>query len=238
MAKEFLSRKGIPFVGVDVVNDPLGREQLLKLGIRNVPALAQGSRCILAQDLEAVAKFVGLDGTGRERLSPPEILEKWINVLRATQRYVRQIPMSRMTERMTAERDRSVRVMGYHIFRVVEVYLAVIEDGAVYSSADTELPPTEQKSDASGDEIAVYGGTVIARLQRWWDGFEDKSFEQPVPTEYGMRSLQEILERSAWHSAQHARQLIAVMERFGVEPDGRLTAKDLQGLPLPESVWG
>ncbi|HEX9673735.1 MAG TPA: hypothetical protein VGA12_09905 [Burkholderiales bacterium] len=44
-------------------------------------------------------------------------------------------------------------------------------------------------------------------------------------------------ERSTWHSAQHARQLIHVLERFGIEPDGRLTAEDLAGLPLPERLF-
>jgi hypothetical protein len=31
--------------------------------------------------------------------------------------------------------------------------------------------------------------------------------------------------------------MIAVLERFGIEPDDRLTAEDLAGLPLPERIW-
>jgi hypothetical protein len=31
--------------------------------------------------------------------------------------------------------------------------------------------------------------------------------------------------------------MIAVLERFGIEPDGRLTAEDFAGLPLPEGIW-
>jgi len=42
---------------------------------------------------------------------------------------------------------------------------------------------------------------------------------------------------STWHSAQHARQMIAVLERLGLEPDVRLTSEDLAGLPLPERIW-
>lgn len=48
--------------------------------------------------------------------------------------------------------------------------------------------------------------------------------------------MRQLLERSAWHSAQHARQLMAVLERFGIEPNGSLTAADLAGLPLP-GLW-
>ena len=46
-----------------------------------------------------------------------------------------------------------------------------------------------------------------------------------------------MFERSTWHSAQHVRQLGAVLERFGIPPEGRLTKEDLQGLPLPERIW-
>jgi hypothetical protein len=49
--------------------------------------------------------------------------------------------------------------------------------------------------------------------------------------------MHQLLERSTWHSAQHTRQLIAVLERFNIEPDGRLTPEDLDGLPLPAGLW-
>jgi len=49
--------------------------------------------------------------------------------------------------------------------------------------------------------------------------------------------MHQLFERSTWHSAQHTRQLTAVLERFGIEPNGRLSAEDLAGLPLPEGLW-
>jgi hypothetical protein len=49
--------------------------------------------------------------------------------------------------------------------------------------------------------------------------------------------MHQLLERSTWHSAQHTRQLIAVLERFAIAPDGRLTPEDLSGLPLPDGLW-
>ncbi|MEK7877879.1 MAG: NrdH-redoxin, partial [Pseudomonadota bacterium] len=58
-----------------------------------------------------------------------------------------------------------------------------------------------------------------------------------VKTFFGMQPIHMLYERSTWHSAQHARQLAAVLERLGIEPDGRLTAEDLAGLPLPERLW-
>jgi hypothetical protein len=58
-----------------------------------------------------------------------------------------------------------------------------------------------------------------------------------MKTYYGMQPMAMVFERSTWHSAQHARQLAAVLERFGIEPNVRLTPDDLAGLPLPERLW-
>jgi hypothetical protein len=46
-----------------------------------------------------------------------------------------------------------------------------------------------------------------------------------------------VFERSTWHSAQHSRQLADVLERYKIQPDGKLTAQDLAGLPLPERLY-
>jgi hypothetical protein len=89
----------------------------------------------------------------------------------------------------------------------------------------------------TGEEIARYGDGVIESITTWWEGVADRSGRQEVKTYYGPQPLHELLERSTWHSAQHARQLIAVLERYGIEPDGRLTAADLAGLPLPERLF-
>jgi hypothetical protein len=58
-----------------------------------------------------------------------------------------------------------------------------------------------------------------------------------MKTYYGMQPLHQLLERSTWHSAQHTRQLMAVLERYGIQPDGPLTQAHLGGLPLPERLW-
>ena len=89
----------------------------------------------------------------------------------------------------------------------------------------------------TGEQSATYGEGVKLRLQRWWDDLSDRGCEQPVTTFFGVHPLHLLFERSTWHCAQHARQLIAVLERFGIEPDGRLSTTDLAGLPLPERLW-
>ena len=219
-----------------MLNDPQGREKLLALGVRNVPVVAKDGQFVFGQNLEDVAEFVGLQGTGHIPLPPEELVRKWITVLRAVQRYVRQLPSARLNERVIDNRDRSIRLLSHHVFRIGEAFLETVIDGVEYWIQHANVPPADGTF-LSGEEFARYGEDVIARLQKWWDSLADKSCRQMLKTYYGMQPMHQVLERSTWHSAQHARQLMAVLERFGIEPDGRLTTEDLAGLPLPERLW-
>jgi hypothetical protein len=235
-AKEFLSQRGIRFTSRDVLNDPLAQQELAELGARAVPVLAAGGQYIFCQNLEDVAEFVGLQGTGHVPLAPEVLVTKWLGVLCAAQRYLRQIPDARLNERVIASRDRSIRLMGHHIFRIVEAFLETVLDGVEYQINNANVPPEEGTCMATA-AIAAYGDQTMARLRTWWNGWEDKSCRQPVRTFYGTPPLHQLLERSTWHSAQHTRQLAAVLERFGIEPDGPLSPAELAGLPLPEGLW-
>jgi hypothetical protein len=209
---------------------------MLKLGAHTVPVLAKNNQYVFCQNLEDVAEFVGLQGTGHTPLPAAVLIAKWIVVLRAAQRYIRQMPDARLAERVIHNRDRSIRLMGHHIFRIGEAFLETAVDDVEYWATNANTPPQEGTF-TSSDEIAVYGESVIERLQNWWSRLEDKSCLQKVKTFYGTPPMHQLFERSTWHSAQHTRQLIAVLERFDVEPDGRLSAEDLAGLPLPEGLW-
>jgi len=221
---------------IDVLNDAGGREKLLALGVRNVPVVAKGESYVFGQNLEDVAEFVGLQGTGHKPLPPSELIRKWVLVLRAAQRYLRQMPTARINERVIENRDRSIRLLSHHVFRIGEAFLESAIDGKEYAVQHANVPPKDGTF-LTGDEIARYGETVIDRLQKWWDGVADKSLAAKMKTYYGMQPMHVVFERSTWHSAQHARQLIHLLERFGIEPNGRLTPEDLAGLPLPERLF-
>ena len=99
--------------------------------------------------------------------------------------------------------------------------------------ADNEPP----ESIVTGDDVARYGAGVWARFEEWWRTLEDRSLSRILKTYFGEVAAHRVFERVTWRSAQHCRQLIAVLERMGVAPDGPLTADDLEGLPLPERLW-
>jgi hypothetical protein len=209
---------------------------LLSLGAQSVPVLSKAGQFIFCQNMEDVAEFVGLQGSGHSPLPPEALFEKWTTVLRASQRYVRQIPNPRLAERAIENRDRSIRLLSHHIFRIGEAFLETALDDVEYRTNNANVPPAEG-SCLTGVEIAAYGDGIIERIENWWTRLEDKSCRQKVRTFYGMPPMHQLLERSTWHSAQHARQMIAVLERLGIKPDNRLTAEDLAGLPLPEGIW-
>ena len=198
--------------------------------------VARGGQFVFGQNLEDVAEFVGLHGTGHTPLPPEELTGKWRTVLRAAQRLMRQMPDARINELVIENRPRSIRLMGHHVFRIGEAYLETAVDGVEYATQLANVPPKDGTF-TTGGEIALYGDTVIARIDKWWNELADKSCQQKVKTFFGMQPLHMLYERSTWHSAQHTRQLAAVLERFGIEPNGRLTSAELAGLPLPERLW-
>jgi hypothetical protein len=205
--------------------------------VRNVPVVARGDQFVFGQNLEDVAEFVGLQGgTGHTPLPPEQLIGKWLNVLRAAQRYLRQMPDARLNELVIDNRPRSIRLMGHHVFRIGEAYLETAVDGVEYATQLANVPPKDGTF-TTGEEIARYGDTVIARIEKWWKELPDKSCQQKVKTFFGMQPLHLLYERSTWHSAQHTRQLAAVLERFNITPDKPLTKEDLAGLPLPERLW-
>ena len=209
---------------------------MLALGLRSVPVIARGEQYVFGQNLEDVAEFVGLQGTGHTPLPPEQLIGKWVNVLRTAQRLIRQLPDERLNELVIPNRPRSIRLMSHHVFRIGEAFLETAVDGVEYATQLANVAPKDGTF-TTGEEIARYGDTVIARLENWWNGLADRSCQQKVKTFFGMQPIHMLYERSTWHSAQHTRQLAAVLERFGIAPNGPLTAADVAGLPLPERLW-
>ena len=232
--KEYLQQQGVAFESIDVSARPEAMRDLLAFGVKTVPVVARGGEFVFAQALEDVSRFVGARFDS-QRLPPQQLMDKWLAVLRAAQRHALQIPPARMGERAVESRDRSIRDLAYHVYQIPDAFLRAVEDGLEDLTTTYNAPPPANV--VSAKDIQQYGEAVTARLERWWSRLPDKSCRQTVKTYYGERPLHELLERCTWHSAQHARQMIAVLERVGVEPRGRLSAADYAGLPMPQGLW-
>ncbi len=205
-----------------------------KFGLRKVPVLVKGDKYAFGQMLDPFAKFIGVEPSSVGRLTPEQLYKKYEMIFAAGQRFARQFPQERFRERVIPNRERVIRTLCYHIFRIGEAFLETWE-GAEYSVkiADNEPPDAMQ----TGEDVARYGAAVWTRYEAWWAGLEDRSLARVLKTYYGDTVAHQVFERVTWHSAQHCRQLVAVLERMGIQPDQPLTPQDLAGLPLPERLW-
>lgn len=59
-----------------------------------------------------------------------------------------------------------------------------------------------------------------------------------MQTYYGARDLLDVMDRTTYHAAQHARQLMLMLESLGISPDRPITMEQLKGVPVPEAAWG
>jgi len=232
--KEYLKQQGVPFESIDVSARPEAMKDLLAFGVKTVPVVARGKEFVFAQALEDVSRFVGAKFENK-RLSPQALVDKWLTVMRAAQRHAMQIPPARMGERAVESRDRSIRDLAYHVYQIPDAFLQAVEGREPNLTAVYNAPPPPSVKGAG--DIASYGKKVTSRIEAWWRQLPDKTCSRTVKTYYGERPLHELLERCTWHSAQHARQILAVLERLGVKPDAPLTAADYAGLPMPKGLW-
>src|SRR5688572_2464064 len=188
-------------VVIDILNDAGGRELLFeKYGLRKVPVLAKGDKYAFGQMLDPFAKFIGVQPAGADALTPAQLYKKYEMVFAAGQRFARQFPDERLNERVIPNRERVIRTLCFHIFRIGEAFLETW-NGAEYSSKIADNEPPE--SMRTGDDIARYGAEVWKKYEAWWAGLEDKSLQRTLKTYYGDTPAPQVFERVTWHSAQH-----------------------------------
>src|SRR5258706_10690812 len=194
--KEFLTKSGVDYESINVHGNPAAMEELRKLGARSVPVVARGGKFVFAQTLGDVIGFLGLDVRQQERLSPAQLMEKMDLVLTAAARFIRQIPATEL-DKPFRNRNRPIRVLAQHVFRIVEGFLESMQDGKLltYERIMQDAAPTLR----SADEIARYGEAVLARAQRWWQSYDDRACERPMETYFCRHPVHVVLNLTVWH---------------------------------------
>ncbi len=219
------------FEGFDVEAEPERRRDLEPFDIPRVPATILGERAVHGWNPKALAELVGVPYVEREQLTPIELARRLDTVLAATQRAIRQVPREQLAMKAPG-RDRTVRQLGFHVFRLSAAFVDAREQGHLPEEWFEESAPAAL---ADGEAIARYGDTVRRRVAAyctqpgWCDG--------TVSTYYGPQAAHDFMERTTWHAAQHLRQLYWFLDRMGVRADSPLADADLAGLPIPRDVW-
>ena len=230
-AKEFLARHGIAFESVNVRASAEAMAALEALGARSVPVIARGRDFCFAQELDDVARFLGLDWR-RERLPVATLIERVRGLLRAAAVLARQMPPAAFETPIAGRPDRSIGDIPFHIAMIVEGFLDAAEGGALTFQYFERRP---ERATRTPDAVARVIGETATRFEAW--RAQDIAPDQSLRTYYGAQPLHFVLERTAWHVAQHARQLEHIIRGLGLAPAAALGYAELDGLPLPEGVW-
>jgi len=231
--KEFLTRLEIDYESVNAASSPEHVKEMARLGARSVPIVSRGDAFVYAQSLADVASFLGLEVEVDRQLSALELVRRVNIILPAGQRYIQQIPDEVLDVRFRNS-VRLLRGIAHHVFRIVEAFVEAMDTGVELTN---ELIMDATEAVRPGDDVSSYGSAVLAQFNAWWARYPDKSCQAQMDTYFGRQSVHDVLERTTWHSAQHVRQLLLVLDTLGIAPDGPLTPEDLAGLPLPEKVW-
>jgi len=132
-------------------------------------------------------------------------------------------------------RPRSWKVLLHHVFQIPKAFLDHEENDLEFTyEMLTETPPEHLKS---ASDIADFGEDVRGRFDFWWEEAKDTDFSKQVPTYFGMTSRHELLERTVWHSTQHARQIESLLESIDVKPKISFHQDHFRGLPLSDILW-
>jgi len=199
-----------------------------------VPVVARGGRFVYAQVISEVFAFLGLGEAGGPALAPAALAARADSVLGAAARLARQFPDAALAN-VLPNRPRTWRVLAHHVFQIPVAFLEMEEKGTrLEYEVMSAAPPDDMRTGAS---IADFGAAVRERFAGWWARNAGADFTQRVDTYFGGASRHEMLERTVWHSAQHVRQLAALLESIGIAPDRPLGAAEIRGLPLTDRIW-
>lgn len=232
--KEFLTRQGVAFESRNVLEDESAFRELERFGLRQVPIVTRGDQWANGQVLADVARVVGIRWGGAKVLPVPELQRRLETILAGAERFLGQLPDDQLRT-FIPNRPRSYAELVYHIFNIADAFLEH-EDGIPLTfDSYNRVPGVDGGTKPA---LSAYGRDVQRRLGEWFAGpGRNANWTARANVYYGEQTLHEFLERTTWHSGQHTRQLMSVLEMLKIEPADPLGPAVFEGLPMPEKVW-
>lgn len=229
--KEFVEKSGKPFTAINVEAEP-DRAGLLRSKGMRVPALCVGDTCVNGVHLATVAELIGVEYDEPRRLSPAELRDRYLRALDVLTAVIPQISPDRAFFALPG-RERGLAEVAGHAACVMRYFLGKYDD-ADFAGFFDDLEPTTRVA----AELEAFLLDTRERFESWWSLLgHDDPLDDVVPLYWGHRTMHEALEREVWHTAQHTRQVVHMLELSGATPTDSLTPDDLAGLPVPERVF-
>jgi hypothetical protein len=201
-----------------------------------VPVLSRGDKFTFGQSTKQIVDFLGINEKSGPELSIDELYARLDKFLTAALELLPLMPYDRLDTHVPG-RPRSYRTLGFHLFRVVDAFLDANQGITLVQAMFREEPAP----DADTATLVAYGTKVHQRLREWWAALQklggDTAATRSLETYYGPQSLHELFERTTWHSGQHVRQYMMLLEREGQSHNRPLVEADFARLPMPQNVW-
>lgn len=233
--KEFLTRHGVPFVSINVLDDPDAYRALADLGVRSVPIVQRGGAWANGQVLRDVAQVAGIPWGGAAMLQVPELYARLLTIQKAARSLFEDIPDARIGDHLP-NRPRSYAELTYHIFNIADAWLEHEVQGLPLVEGAYDRIPAP--GDANKVYVLGYGDRIMSALETWWEqAGRSTDYGRRAHVYYGNVNLHEFLERTTWHSGQHVRQMTMVHGLLGLEAAGAPSPETWVGLPMPDKIW-
>ena len=167
------------------------------------------------------------------KLPPRELSARLDRILASAERLITSVPAP-YVEHRSPGREWTLRGLAYQVFRLG---LAFADGMDIGSYPERWLRDTAPPDLRDGADVARYGALVRARLGGWFEGAGHGEYARIIDVYDGALSGRDLLERTTAQAARHLRQLYALVEEIGITPDEPIPAADLEGLPLPATLW-
>ena len=233
MTKELLSAWNVDFEPVNVEGNLAALQEMVQLGAPLVPAVAYQGKIVHGWNPAAVAQLVGVPYSDTPELSPQALRQRLNRILADAREALERTPVA-LLETMGKGRNRTLRNLGYHLFRVAASYVDSLEGDGLQEAWLQEEAPDSMRT---GADLSQFGAGVQERLERWFGQAPSAVFGETVYTYYGEQTAHSLLDRTTWHAGQHLRQIHDLLEQHAVLTPGSLPAALFDKLPMPRAVW-
>ena len=233
--KEFLTKHGVPFVSVNVLEDKDAFAELASLGVRSVPIVRRGQDWANGQVLRDVARVAGIPWGGARMLPPPELAARLIAIQTAAQRLFAQVPDDKLG-RLLPHRPRSYAQLAYHIFNIADAFLEhEVEGLPLKEGAYGRVPPPEMDTKAKILDLRARRAGAVFRLGGMGP---DRRLIVDQSQRLLWRRDPARVPRAHHLALGPARApVLMVLDMLGIEPDAPPAKEVFAGLPMPDKVW-
>jgi hypothetical protein len=186
-------------------------------------------------DLKQVDALLGLAPVEGETLPPGELIDRLTRLLLTAVRLGERIPRDHWND-ATPRAGRTVLGLVDHVVRHGELFAQLATEPDAELTADFARTLSEPLDPALQIDVLVErANRTVAEIRAWWEDTADLT--RIVSTHLGPEPLDRTLDSTTYSVAQHTRQLLSLLDDYGLSPDRAIVEEEYRGIALPAAVW-